>query len=150
MASRNAKALGQLAEWGERFNRVASRGYKGALTKEMSKATLALIEEGFRKESTPYGSKWRPKKVPNGEQILMAHSNPHMRYSFRAMTGIGKFVITNPKPYTDTHQYGDSTRNIPRRQMWPDPNRLPAKYIRTYTRIFQDATFRIIMKGKKP
>ena len=146
MASRNAQALGKLAEWGERFGEVASRGHKSALSKEMGRETLDLIEDGFRKESTPYGQKWRPKKRPNGQQILVERE--HMRHRFRARVGLGKFTITNPQPYTNTHNYGDPERNIPKRQMWPSPNRLPARWVRKYTSVFQKRTFNILM-GRK-
>ena len=146
MASRNAQALGKLAEWGQRFERVASRGHKSALTKDIGKATLDFIEEGFRRESTPYGQKWRPKKIPNGEQILVERDI--LRRRFRVIAGVGKFSITNPQPYTNTHQYGDDSRNIPRRQMWPSPNRLPVKWARKYTSIFQRRTFSALL-GKR-
>lgn len=143
MATRNAAAIGKLAEWGARFEKLASPQQKGALTKEMSKATLALIEEGFRTESSPTGQKWRPKKRANGQQILV--EKDHMRHRFFAKVGLGKFQIINAQPYTSTHQYGDPSRNIPRRQMWPDPGKLPAKYLRTYTVIFTKRAFKIMM-----
>lgn len=146
MAARNAVALGKLAEWGERFEKLSSSRERRGLTYEMSQETLALIEEGFRTESSPTGQKWRPKKRPNGQQILVEKNK--MRHRFKAKTGLGKFSISNKQPYTNTHQYGDSSRNIPRRQMWPDPGKLPAKYIRKYTSIFQKRTFNIMM-GRK-
>lgn len=147
MATRNAIAIGKLAEWGKRFEKVASPQQKGALTKEMSKATLAFIAEGFRKESTPTGQKWRPKKRPNGQQILVETGK--MRKGFTAKVGLGKFEIANTQPYTGIHQAKNRGRSTaPRRQMWPDPGKLPAKYLRTYTSIFQKRTFNILM-GRK-
>lgn len=147
MASRNAKAIGQMAEWGKRFEEMASPQQKGALTRDMSKATLALIEEGFRREMTPYGQKWRPKQKPNGKQILVDSGS--MRGGFRARVGLGRFSIRNSEPYTGVHQNGSRKKNIPKRQMWPTPSRLPVKYIRAYTSIFQKRSFAILM-GRKP
>lgn len=142
MAQRNAQALGKLAEWGARFEKVATDKSRRDLTRDMSRETLNLIEEGFRRESTPYGQKWRPKKMPNGEQILVERNL--MRPRFFVRVGPGHFTVYNPQPYTNTHQYGDPARNIPKRQMWPEANRLPAKYIRVYTRQFQRHMFATI------
>ena len=144
--SRNSRSLAKLDAWAKRFETLASRGHKSALTKEMSKATLGLIEEGFRKEASPYGKRWKPKKKPNGQKTLV--EKDHMRVRFHARVGIGKFTITNPQPYTATHQYGDSSRNIPRRQMWPSANKLPQKYVNVYTVLFQNRTLKIV-RGRR-
>lgn len=146
--------MAKMAEWAKRFEDLASPQFKGALTKEMSKDSLDFIQEGFRTESTPYGMKWRPKKIPNGQQILVEKDK--MRRRFRARVGLGSFAIGSDTPYTNRHQYGfkgpDSLgRKIstPRRQMWPDPNKLPAKWIRSYTKTFTRRTWALIKKGKK-
>ena len=144
--SRNAAAMAKLATWAKRFEELASPQQKGALTKEMSKAALGFIEEGFRTESTPYRSKWRPKKRPNGEQILMETGK--MRRGFKAKVGLNRFGITNSRSFVNTHQYGYPAKNIPRRQMWPSPNRLPAAHVRAYSKIFTRRTF-AILRGKK-
>jgi phage gpG-like protein len=139
--------MAKMAEWAKRFESLASPQFKGALTKEMSRETLAFIEEGFRTESTPYGQKWRPKKIPNGQQILVEKDK--MRRRFFARVGLGSFSIKNAQPYYPTHQFGAPSRNIPRRQMVPDANRLPIKWIRTYGKVFTRRTWALIKKGKK-
>lgn len=153
MAKRNAVAMAKLADWAQRFEKAASRGHKSALTKEMSKETLDLIEEGFRKESSPTGQKWRPKKRPNGEQILV--ETGAMREGFTTMVGLSRFSVENTQPYANRHNYGwDGTDSLgrriptPRRRMWPEANKLPAKWIRAYTSIFQERTFAILTKRK--
>ena len=148
MATRNAAALGALAEWGAKFERLASPHQRGVLTKEMSKSTRAFIEEGFRRESTPHDQKWRPKQRPNGEAILIEKGR--LRKSFSEKVGIGRFVISNSMPYANAHQYGYKKNNLPRRRMWPSAGRLPVKYVREYTRLFQKHAFKIIKgKGRK-
>lgn len=146
MARRNAAAMAKLTKWINRLEKVASPQYKVANTKEMSKKTEELILDGFKKESTPYGQKWRPKKVSNGQQILV--EKDRMRKSFKALVGLDKFTISNPTVYYNTHQYGDSSRNIPKRQMVPDPNKLPIKWIREYNKIVQERFFRVIKGGR--
>ena len=146
MSGRNSRSLAKLSAWAKRFETLASPAQKGALTKQMSKATLDLIEEGFRKESSPYGQRWKRKRIPNGQKTLV--EKDRMRQRFRARVGVGKFSITNPQPYTNTHNYGDQSRNIPKRQIWPSANRLPAKYVREYTVIFQNRALKIV-RGRK-
>lgn len=147
MAGRNARAMAKLAEWAQRFERVASPQFRAAQTKDLSKITLGLIEEGFRTESTPTRQKWRPKKIPNGEQILV--EKRIMRQGFSARVKVGEFTITNARPWVGAHQYGAPSRNIPRRQMWPDASRLPARYIKAYTDATVKRFFRYITKGSK-
>ena len=147
MARRNAQAMAHLAEWMDRLDRVASPQFKAANTREMSAKTLELIQEGFRTESTPYGMKWRAKKFPNGEAILIEKDK--MRNQFKVTVKPGAFTVHNAAKYYRTHQHGAPSRNIPRRQMVPDPNKLPAKWIREYQRIVTGRFFRIIAQGKR-
>lgn len=144
--SRNAAAMAKLASWAQRFERLASPQQKGALTRELSKETLNMIEEGFRKESTPTGQKWRPKKRPNGKQILV--DGGRMRSGFSATVGLNRWSIRNTQAYTGVHQHGSRVRNIPRRQMWPSADKLPASWIRSYSKIFSRRTW-AVLKGKR-
>jgi phage gpG-like protein len=130
----------KLASWIARLDAVASPQFMAANTREMSKATLDLIEEGFVKTSSPTGRKWQPKKRPNGHQTLVEKG--HLRSRFSARVGRGSFEIRNPQPYARVHNYGSDI--MPMRKMWPESGALPAKYSRAYTKIVTRRFFKII------
>lgn len=65
----NRIAIGQLLDAARAcrsLNRALDLGERDA-----AKAALKLVDEGFEKERSPTGHKWKPKQSPNGERTLI-------------------------------------------------------------------------------
>jgi phage gpG-like protein len=114
------------------------------LAHEMSETTRKRIEYGFRYERDPYGKPWPKKKIPNGQKTLVESGD--MKKKFKVVLSPGGFRFSNPQPYTNTHNYGDRSRNIPERKMWPGSKGLPALYIRDYTLVYERLTMKVVKK----
>ncbi len=94
-----------------RLPKVTIEQLKKDIDAAVIRAEKNFIANEFSKEVDPYGKKWEPKKVPNGNKILI--DTKKMRNSFK-YTRRG---ISNAKYYSSFHQTG--TKKMPRRAMFP-------------------------------
>lgn len=82
------------------------------------------VQEGFRKESDPYGKKWSPlspatvsRKRKLGQSLRILVATDKMRQSLRVDVGRKSVKLVMDFP-SEFHQSG--TRKMPKRQILPD------------------------------
>lgn len=185
MATRNAQALATLGEWMGRIEASKNAVAKGQATRRMSKRTLELVKEGFDKEQSPTGKKWkahRPGYAANngpgapGPGILSRTGKLKSSISARVRSS-GAFEVSSPLNYAAFHQEGRrgpweiraknaaalvfewfgqmharekvTHPGYPARPFLPDAAKLPARYIREYTKIAQDVVFRHLIGRRR-
>lgn len=115
---------GALAELARKVRDCQAVGFKVALAQTLAATALHELEQGFLGERDPYGKPWAPLKYKRRRGARAAAKilrDTGRMYNSRAVepTGPG-FRLTLTAKYAATHQYGDLSRGIPRRQMVPE------------------------------
>lgn len=124
-----------LAKW-ERALKTAPESLQD-MTPQMAEETIDLIKEGFRRQSDPYGTPWKPKKRSDGRAILVGKT-ARLRNGWHRVNGRKRrgFIVAPSVTYAAPHQDGDGKRNPPRpprRMMIPTRSRgLPPAWARAY------------------
>lgn len=137
MAS-NSQALAKLQHW-ERMLRTAPV-VMDTSSKKMAQATLVLIVDGFRRETDPYGLRWAPKQVSNGQPVLVGKTR-RLRGGWRILRASRRgFQVRPSVDYATAHQdprrRADGRLKRPRRMMVPSRRRgLPARWRTVYKSI---------------
>jgi phage gpG-like protein len=92
------------------------------MTLVINNALKKLIAKEFYTESSPWGHRWKPKKIPNGQKILI--DTRYMRRSFHYQSTSQTAIVNNTAPYFDHATVGTG------RQVLPRPGPLPPMYHR--------------------
>lgn len=83
---------------------------------------LGLVQDGFRKETNPYGQRWAKKKRDDGRSILVGKTARLRRGWHTESVTRGTITIAPSVNYADFHQTG--TSRMVDRKMVPD-DRMP-------------------------
>lgn len=104
----------------EKLDYAASDNARTELYHKVGEKALALVQDGFHKETDPYGSNWAAKKYQNGRKILVDSGT--LQSSFEMESSPEGFTIRNDTPYAGYHQSG--TDRMVARKMIPDEGSL--------------------------
>lgn len=108
MPSISTKVYGDYAtldKWIRRFGELASGKAMLDVSRDMAKATLELIDQGFEKQQDPFGNPWKPKKEPDGRRILHGKTGKLRRWNVQ-FADMGGFKVASKAPYAGVHQNG--------------------------------------------
>jgi hypothetical protein len=125
MADKNQDAMRQLEDWQKLFENghVMVSATSAAMAEEM----VTLIKEGFRKETDPYGRKWKPKQANDGRKTLSGETSRLKGGWHVKRTRQGGFTVAPSVVYAAYHQAPRRGRNgrlkRPRRMMVPSGER---------------------------
>lgn len=125
--------FGALARWEQQLGKISDGRVAFEIADEMSDRALALVAEGFAKESDPFGRRWAPKKRDDGRPILRGETNRLVQYR-KAFVNQHGFRVESRAPYARYHQTG--TRKMVARPMVPVGNRLPPKWTNEFRGVF--------------
>jgi phage gpG-like protein len=94
-------------------------GLLDQMSRQMAEEAVGLIADGFRAQSDPYGRKWRPKKVPDGRNVLVGKT-ANLRTGWNVTRSTrGGFTVSPSVSYAVHHQFGAPRARIPARMMFP-------------------------------
>jgi len=125
------KGIAQLNGLTARFGAVP--GIVQYAIKELADETVELVQDGFSKESDPYGRKWAPKKVPNGKPVGV--DTGRMKATVSPVISGSHFGVTFGVPYA---QYFHAPSG--RAQRWLVPNKsmgVPPSWLARYEHIIE-------------
>ena len=126
-----AKALGILRPGGILLNEKA---IAKAITARAVAYTKRQVDQGFNKESDPYGKPWEKKAKPDGRKILTGKTRKLRRSIKVSPKARGGLKMITKVPYASFHETG--TSRMPARPFFPDKQRgLPQKWVKQYSRI---------------
>lgn len=109
-------------------------------SKAIAELMVSLIQDGFGKETNPYGEPWQPKKAVDGRKTL---SGPTGRLKTGWHTKVlNKKIMAAPSvAYAAYHQGG--TVKMVQRMMVPNKHRgLPEAWVREFAEIANDTAKR--------
>lgn len=132
------------ASWGPEMARAQrmlggmGHAFVGAAAKEIERITVTLVRNQHRTERDPYGRRWKPKKIPNGQRTLTDTRKMRSRWDSSSKPSL--VSITQAQDYWRYHQTG--TRIMPRRMVAPEVM-FPAAWIKLYRRNVGDMFVRL-------
>lgn len=92
------------------------------MAKVVNNAMKKCIAKEFDEEKSCWGHPWKPKKIPNGEKILI--DTRYLRRSFHYVSTSVSAKVNNTAPYFEYATVGTG------RQVLPSNNTLPPMYER--------------------
>ena len=100
------------------FAKVAEPRYLDGLGRELAPKVSDLIEDGFSRETDPYGVGWAIRKRNYPWPILSR--TPTMRYAFRIWADRNGLRIDNREIYFEWQQGGTKDKTLVPRMMVPE------------------------------
>lgn len=126
--------LDKLEAWEEALGTVDQT--LANMSRDMAEETVDFTKERWRQQADPYGQPWKPKKRPDGRQILVGKTARLKGGWHVRKAGRGGFTISPSVDYAGFHQ--KSTKFIPARHMVPTSERgIPRELATAYTEIAQ-------------
>ena len=98
------------------------------MSEQVAEEALALVNEGFAKQTDPYGKAWQEKKVDDGRSILVGKTTRLRRGWHKVKISESKWAIHPSVTYAAAHQDPQPRANwggkrLPQRMMIPSKTR---------------------------
>jgi hypothetical protein len=109
--------FGALTRFGEVVGKLGGMGTMTELSHEMGKEVVRLAEQGFQRETDPYGVRWFRKSYPDGRKVLNGSTGKLARsFAIKSVGAFGVVVASNLArsrfPQSGTGMYGPSKQRI--------------------------------------
>lgn len=140
MPARLRGDFAKLEKLKKKVAKIGDQSLQRVIVDNLAQEALTLIAENFRRESDPYGVRWRPKRYPDGRSILVRHGRLRNSFTVTDRTPT-RFRIGSAVGYAGYHQTGTRLKSgvrMPARPMVPDGRGLPPEWARAFRETIEE------------